>query len=234
MRTSRLLVAAAVVLVAFAARAESTTPPRNLGQAGLALDLSLWRFDGSTWAAADASGLDVVDLGDGWYRVEDLPNAAGAEAYQLGLALAGAPERVLAEYAWGAQPGQRIVWRQQVRLQDPRVFKRGDTHGAVSLEVLSGLPADVAGAAATFTLYAPSTGTAVFSGRPASVESVVFDATSGSWGATLVYDLAAGDLAATGRYLGEFTLCYTPGSCHTLPADNTLELRVLGDFDGVP
>lgn len=232
--TKLRLVLIAALLAAIPAAAEEVSLPVNLGAPGLSLQLRLWHWDGAAWAPASTSGVTVSDLGTGEYVVAGLPAALGTDRYELVLAAAGDPAQGLATYSYGARPAQRIVWRSQIEsASSPRLFKRHDTHGAVELKVLSGLPADVATAMVTFTLWNPATGTALFAGRPAQVADVVEDMASGSWGATLVYPLAAGDLATAGRYLGEFTICYAPGECHTLPSDNSLEIRVLVDFDGL-
>lgn len=224
----------AVFLLASVAAAAEVSLPVNLGQAGLTLQPRLWKWDGSAWSQAAIGGITVSDLGTGEYVVSGLPTATGEERYELVVAAAADPELGLASYGYGARPGQRIVWRSQIdTASSPRFFKRNDTHGAIALRVLSGLPAEIASATITFALWSPTTGTALFSGRPAQVADVVEDMASGSWGATLVYDLAPGDLAAAGKLKGEFTVCYSPGECHTLPPDNSLELQVLVDFDGM-
>ncbi len=230
----RLLVALCAAVALAGPAAAEVSLPVNLGVTGLSLQARLWRWDGSAWAQASPSGITTVDLGTGEYLATGLPTATGSDRYELVLAAAGDPAQGLATYSWGARPAQRIVWRSQIdSASSPRAFKRHDTHGSVALRILSGLPADIESAEVTFTLWNPATGAAVFAGRAAQVAEVVEDMASGSWGATLVYDLAPGDLATAGRYLGEFTVCYSPGQCHTLPNDNSLELRVLVDFDGL-
>jgi hypothetical protein len=232
-RELHLKLALAALLLTPGLRGE-VSQPVNLGGPGLAVELRLWRWDGAAWTSASNAGLTVSDLGTGEYVVAGLPTASGADRYELVVAAAATPELGLASYSYGARPAQRIVWQSQIAsASSPRLFKRHDTHGAVALKVLSGLPEEIASAAVTFALWNPATGVAIFAGRPAQVADVVEDTASGSSGATLVYVLAPGDLAAAGRYLGEFTVCYAPGNCHTLPPDNSLELRVVVDFDGM-
>jgi hypothetical protein len=231
-RRFRTVVLALVLVVTGTAVAEVSLPV-NLGQTGLTLQPRLWKWNGSAWSLASGSGIAVSDLGTGEYVFSGLPTAAGEERYELVVTAAAEPALGLASYSYGARPGQRIVWRSQIESgSSPRLFKRNDTHGAIALKILAGLPADIETSAITFALWNPVTGTAVFAGRPAQVADVVQDAASGTWGATLIYDLALSDLATAGKYLGEFTVCYSPGQCHTLPPDNSLELRVMVDFDG--
>lgn len=212
-----------------------TTPPVNLGAAGLTLELRLWQYDGSTWAAASTAGLSVDDLTTGEYTVDGLPTATGDERYLLVVASAADEASALAEYTYGAVPGQRIVWRQEVELPpQPLTFKRNDTYGSVSVVIRRRLPAAACEPETTvvFTLINQATSVVAVDAATAELSDCELDATTSTYGATLTYDWQAGDLAAAGSYLGEFTVCYAVGSCHTLPADNRLLLRVLPDFDG--
>ena len=217
------------------ARGEAA-PPVNLGAPGLTLQVRLYRFTAATgWQLADASAVTLTDLGSGDYLADGLPDAAGDERYRLLLAEAGELTRALAGYTYGAPPQQRIVWRQVLEPTPVTLRKRGDTHGALSLQVRSGLPASIADPATTvtFTLWSTATRAAVFTGRPAAASNVVLDATSGTHGATLAYDLSAGDLDTAGVYLGEFTVTFPDGSVLTLPATDQLRVRVVQDFDGI-
>jgi hypothetical protein len=210
-------------------------PPVNLGAAGLTVQARLWLWDGTSWEAASVDGLTITDLGTGEYTVAGLPTATGDERYTLQLATAAAPAAALAEYTYGAVPGQRIVWRQELELPpQPLTFKRHDTYGSVSVVIRRRLPAAACEPETTvaFTLINQATSAVAVDAATAELSNCELDATTSTYGATLTYDWQAGDLAAAGSYLGEFTVCYAVGSCHTLPADNRLLLRVLPDFDG--
>lgn len=235
---------AAVALVAVLAAlwppaplaAAEQTRPLALGSAGLTLDLTLWTqaSPGAQWTEASTAGVTVSELGGGGYVVGNLPTATGTVRYALWVALASAPNDVLAEAHWGAQPGTRIVWRQELSLPpQPLVFKVDDTYGSIALQVLRRLPAAACEptTTATFSAWSLTAGAALFTGRAATISDCALEANTSTYGATLTYDLQSGDTAASGRYLGEFTLCYAVDSCHTLPADNRLEWRVVEDFD---
>jgi hypothetical protein len=213
--------------------------PTNLGAEGLTLDLRLYQWDGVEWAPVDSSGVTPVELGDGDYLFTGLPLATGLERYRLIVATAGDPASGLREYVYGARPGERITWRGAIALPDqPRLFKVGDTAGSVSLTIESGLPSTIGDGATTATarLLAIPTSTVVFTGRAATISGVVFHQPTASWGATLSYDVAALDFAVAGLHRAEFLVCYLgdPEECHTLPADNILELHVRDQLGGPP
>ncbi len=240
-RVAVLLAAAALMIAALisvslvaAPAAAADSPPVNLGAEGLTPGLRVLKAsDVSPWADVDPGSAVVVEIGAGDYYVAGLPDAVGRERYFVVMTSAGDPNRALATYVYGAKPGQRIVWRSDIVLPArPRTFKQGDSFGAVELRVNSGLPVDISDGAtvATFQLYDPSDDVVLFSGRAAVISDVTQDATSGSWGASLIYDLQAGDLDVAGTLLGEFRICYPSGACHTLPTTPALELVVLEAF----
>lgn len=225
------LLGAALLLAWNAAAQAVTTDPVALGAEGLDLELSLLAWDGVEWA--DASGdleeSTIIDEGGGWYVVTGLPLATGTARYALAIATEADPLTALASYTYGAAPGARITWRQELELPpQPIVFKVGQTFGSIGLDVLRRLPAAVCEGPTVATFYAWSidSGAAAFSGA-AEISDCALDSTTGTYGATLTYDLAAGDTSASGRYRGEFWVCYSETACHPLPADNRLEWRVL-------
>lgn len=229
-RLRRLLSVVALALIQVSAHAV-TTDPIPLGAEGLSLELSLLAWDGATWedAAAELAESTIEDVGGGWYVISGLPLAAGVERYALSVATAADPDVALAHYTYGAHPGTRITWRQELELPaQPLTFKVGDSYGSISVTVLRRLPAAACEVATVATFYAWSidTGAAAFNGA-AEISDCALDSTTGTYGATLTYDLADGDTDTAGRYRGEFTLCYSETSCHTLPSDNRLEWRVL-------
>lgn len=222
--------------LAAAQLAAVSTPPINLGATDLDLELRLWLYDGSTWEAASVGDLTVEDLATGEYTVLGLPTATGSERYSLHIATEADPDVALASYSYGATPGQRIVWRQELVLpSQPTTFKVGDSYGAVQLQVVRRLPAAACEAETTltFALYSLATGAAIFSEREAEISDCELDSTTSTYGALLTYDLESGDTATAGEFLGEFRICYSPTSCHTLPADNRLAVTITPAW-GVP
>lgn len=239
----RLVVAAVLGIAVLAlawlyaepAHADEVTPPVNLGSAGLTLDLRLWHYTAGAWSAASTSGITCTDLDTGEYVCEGLPTATGSERYTLLLAADTDPEAALAEYAYGAVPGQQLVWRQEIVLPStPLVFKQHDTYGTLSLDVTRGLPSAACDGDTTATVAVWDVGgeAALFSGRAATITNCVTDVPTGTKGARLSYDWAAGGLETAGDRQAEFTICYSVDSCHTLPANNKLAFRVVPDFDG--
>jgi hypothetical protein len=227
------LVLATALALAPPAAATEQTPPVALGGSSLSLSLSLWKqaAPGSSWTSQSTGSVTTTELAGGKYVFGALPTATGTERYALYVALAAAPDAALYSTIWGAVPGTRIVWRQELEPPaQPLVFKRGDTFGAISLHVLRRLPAEACSATVTFAAWSVGTGAEAWSGRAATVSDCTLDSTTGTYGATFTYDLASGDTATVGRYLGEFKLCYSPSSCHTLPADNRLEWKVVDRF----
>ena len=236
-----LVVALALVLgplacgLATPASASEVTPPVNLGAAGLTLEMRLWHYASGAWSSASTSGITCTDLTTGEYSCAGLPTATGSERYTLLLADESAPEAALAEYAYGATPGTRIVWRQEIDIpSSTNVYKQHDTAGSVSIVIRRNLPAAIASGdtIATFALWSLTTGELVFGGHEAEISDDVLDQTTGTHGATLTYDWVNGGLETAGQYLGEFTVCYSGGTCQTLPSDNRLTVKVLPDFDG--
>lgn len=217
-----------LLLLLAAPAAAKTTPPVNLCDAGLTVELRLWEWDGSSWSSAATAGATVTDLGTGEYYVSDLPDATGETIYQLWISSDEVPEIALASFTWAKEPAAQLVWRADLDRPAPLVFKEGDTFGSIQLTVLSGLPSEIGdvGTTATFTLYDPSAGAPIFSDQAATIANVVLEAETNTWGADLIYDLEAGDLDTPGDLIGEFTVCYG-AECHTLPADDTLEITVL-------
>lgn len=239
----RELAAAAIVLLAVCAfevlspaHATEATPPLALGASGLTLHLDLLAQSapGGSWTAQDTDDLTISDLANGEYVIGGLPTASGTTRYHLAVSLDGDPERHLATTTYGAAPGTRILWRQELQLPpQPVTFKRGDTYGSIALQVIRRLPAAACApeTTATFSAWSIGGGATAWSGRTATISDCALEATTGTYGATLTYDLQSGDTATAGRYLGEFKICYSLGSCHTLPADNRLEWRVVEAFD---
>ncbi len=206
--------------------------PVNLGAEGLALELRLHHWDGTEWAEVDSSGIVTAEIADGDYLFTGLPSATGAERYKLIVATAAAPAVGLAAYVYGARPGETIVWHPSAIAQPPApsLWKVGDTAGSVQLTVRYGLPATVGDGATTATarLYDTVEGEVVFTGRAATITGVTFDEVTASWGATFAYAVAAGDFDSAGLHRAEFTVCYLGAAedCHTLPANDVLELHV--------
>lgn len=225
----------ACLLVAPLAAVESD--PVNLGAEGLSLSLRLQKWsespecvDDGSWCDEAVDDLDVYDLGDGSYTVDGLPLATGTDRYLLTVALASDPDRALQSYSYGATPGTRTVWREEIDLPgSPLTFKVGDDAGSISLVVLRRLPAAVCEpeTTATFTLAPAGGGAAVIDEAAAVLSDCEYDATTDSYGVTATYDLESGDLDTAGRYLGEFTLTYDGGEVQTLPAGNTLTVTVV-------
>ena len=233
MRTATL--ALLLALAAFPLAAE-ITPPVNLGASGMTLSLRLWKWtEAGGWAAQSVVGLTAADLPTGEYTVYDLPTATDAARSALFVAESASPAVGLAAYHYGASPGQRIVWRHLVDLGEiPLIFKQHDTHGAINLDITSGLVEDIGDPSTTvaFALWNPTSGAVVFSGRAGTISNVALDASSGTYTATFSYDLQATDLDNAGVFFGEFTVTFPDATKLTLPANNTLRITVTEDFDG--
>lgn len=232
----QLLTLSCAFLLAASLAATEVSTPTNLGAASLTPSVRIWKWtEALGWASASAAGVTVEELGSGDYYLAGLPTATDATRYLAVVYDSGTPAEALAVYGWGASPGQRIVWRHLVDLGDtPLVFKQHDTHGDITLDVTSGLVEDIGDPSTTvaFALWSPTTGAVVFSGRAGSIENVALDSTSGTYSATLVYDLQDGDLDTAGTFLGEFTVTFPDATTLTLPSNNTLRLTVREDFDG--
>lgn len=232
---SWLLLAAVIAAPAFAT---ITSAPVQLGATGLSLTVGLLSWDEDApddWTTASTAGVTVEDLGGGQYLVHGLPAATGTDRYAVTVYVTGDTARGLQSYVYGAQPGQRVVWREELALPNtPLVFKEDDTAGSVSLVVLRRLPAAACagGTAVTFSAALAQTNAALFSNRAAVLSDCALDATTGTYGATLTYDIQSGDLATPGKYLGEFKVCYSLGSCQTLPSDNRLGWTVTKRLGG--
>ena len=224
---------AILILLVSAPCAGLVTPPVVLCEAGLTLDLRLLHYtDADGWQITDTGAAAVVELVDGTYVVKGLPAAVGSDRYQLGL-VNPVIGLTIATYSWGARPGERLVWRYDLVLpEQPRIYKEGDSYGAIALEIRSGLTPAIADPTTTvsFRLWDPVGDLIVVADQPAIIADVVVEQATQSYGATLLYELAPGDLDATGRLIGEFRICYGVGGadgCHTLPSDDTLVVLVL-------
>ena len=114
----------------------------------------------------------------------------------------------------------------------PIVHKQHDTHGSIALTVESGLVSGIQAATTTFALWDIEAEAKLFSGRSADILSPVLNPDTGDWGCVLSYDLQAGDLDKIGRFVGEWEITYSDSTKHTVPADNSLRIEVIGDFDG--
>lgn len=230
-RRGLLGLALALLLASPAAAIESEV--FSLGQTGLSLTVRLRKWTEATGLWADVSGapltgIDVVDEGNGEYSLADLPAATGTDRYAATVALTSDATRGLLTYTYGARPGVRLVWQEEIALpSSPLVFRRGDSFGALSLVVTRGLPEAACDATATMDAASQQTNAALFSDRAATVTNCELDATSGTYGATITADLTAGDLDTVGRYAATATLCYEPGSCQTLPGANLLRFEVV-------
>ena len=210
------------------------TPPISLCDQVQAPGIVLYRAtDTVSWSPVSTSGVDVSAIGGSEWIVTGLPDAAGDERYQAVLTSALDATVRLASYSYGARPGERIVFRQAIKLPDsPITIKEGDTHGDLALEVLYGLPSDIGnpGTTVTASLLRLADASVIFADRAATISGVVQDAGSGTYGATLSYQVAPGDTDLPGDHVLEFTVCYDVDQCHTLPADDTLAVRIVPAF----
>jgi hypothetical protein len=231
-RLSRIfgLVVALLLLAATTAEATITSSPVDLGTAGLTVTVGLRHWQESapnSWPTASTAGVTVNDLTGGLYTVSGLPVATGTDRYAVTLTAGGTS---LFTYSYGAQPGVRVVWQEELALPAaPTTFKAGDTTGSISLVVSRRLPAAACdpGTTATFTAASQSGGAAIITDGAATISNCALDATTTTYGATFTYDIQAGDLATVGKYLGEFQICYSPTSCQTLPSDNRLRFEIV-------
>lgn len=223
------------LLLAVAAGATSTSAPVDLGTAGLDVDVTLLRWQEGApdaWPEVSAAGVTVNDLGGGLYTVSGLPLATGLDRYAVRLSAGGVG---LFTYSYGAQPGVRIVWQQELALPAAvTIFKQGDTVGSLSLAVLRRLPAAACEPETELTVTAANTqtGAALFTDRAAVISNCSLDATTGTYGALFTYDLQAGDTATVAKYAAEFKICYSPTSCQTLPSDGRLRFEVVRRLGG--
>jgi len=234
-RRAGALLAALLLSLPLAANATITSSPVDLGAEGLSVTVTLLRWQESApddWTSASAAGVTTSDLGGGLYTVSGLPAATGTDRYAVQLSAGGVG---LQTYTYGAQPGTRIVWQQELDLPSaPTIFKQGDTFAALSLVVKRRLPAAACEPETTATVTAANaqTGAALFTDQAATITDCVLDATTGTYGATLGYDMQAGDLDTVGKYAAEFKLCYSPSSCQTVPTDGRLQFSVVKRLGG--
>lgn len=207
------------------------SPIFNAEATGLTLVPYLYNADDrdSAWAAASTSGVSVVELAHGNYYVSGLPEAAGRERYHLIVAASGTPNVGVFGWQYGAVPGESVVHRVVTEIPDaPREFRQGDTHGTIALVVTSGLP-EAIGDAETGVTWSQSAKDSddVLTERSASIGSVAEDTATGTWGATLTYDLEADSLANEGLHYGLFVVTYPDGTIQTLPSTDSLTFNVL-------
>ena len=233
----RLTGIGALLLACALPAAAIESDPVNLGATGLSLSVSLlqWNEETGEWDEVDASAVTVVEEGDGSYSLDDLPAATGTDRYAATIALAAEPNRGLFTYPYGAQPGTRLVWQQEITLpSQPVVFKQDDTFGSISMVVVRNLPEEACEpeTAVTFSAENAQTRVALFTDRAATISDCEEDVTTGSYGLTATYDLQAGDTETVAKYIGEFTICYDGGECHTLPANNILRFEVVRKVGG--
>lgn len=204
----------------------ATPPPVNLGQAGLTVEIGLDAYDAQadTWTAADASAITVTDQGDGDYQLAGLPAASGRDRYRVTVALTSDPDRDLVQMIYGALPGGQVLWMPRVTIpSQPLVFVEGDSSGTLGLTISSGLPQAITdpGTTVTLDLVPVLGGAALLDGAAATIASTWEDATTGAYGAELVYTLGAGDLPAgsAGDYRAYWTITWPtdPATQRTLP-----------------
>lgn len=229
-RRGLLGVVLALLLASPAAAIESEV--FSLGQTGLSLTVRLRKWTEATalWSDVSAAAVDVIEEGNGEYSLADLPAATGTDRYAATVALTSDATRGLLTYTYGARPGVRLVWQEEIALPSaPLVFRRGDSFGSLSLVVTRGLPAAACDVGTTATMDAAllQTNAALFSDRAATITNCELDATSGTYGATITADIIAADLDTAGKYAATATLCYTPTSCQTLPGANLLRFEVV-------
>lgn len=211
------------------------TPPFNLGTAGRSLVLRLWLQHAGGTTAADVSGATIADLTTGEYIVSSLPEAVGSDSYSLVIADASDPAAALYLFTWGGYPIP-IVFRQQFSYpQDPQTIKQSDSFGSLALIVKNGLPSAISSATASFTLWSESASSAVFNNHTAVISGVLFDATSGTYGCTLIYTLSAdgSDTELPGRYRGQFTITFPGGTKINIPSDDSMVILINAVFGGV-
>ena len=131
-------------------------------------------------------------------------------------------------------PGERIVYQLVSSIPtQPRIFKRGDTHGSITLVVTQGLPSTISDLATTavFGMRPLNSSTATLTLRPSVISNVTDHAASGTKGATFEYVIEATTLATSGRYLGEFTITFPDATKQTVPTDDSLTFLVKEDVD---
>jgi len=222
------------LLLAVSAGATSTSSPVDLGAEGLDVDVTLLRWQESSpnaWPEVSAAGLTVNDLGGGLYTVSGLPLATGLDRYAVRLSAGGVGLQV---YTYGAQPGVRLVWREELDLPaSPSIFKQNDTRAALSLTIRRRLPAAACEpeTTATFTAASATTGAVLFSDRAAVISDCVFDSTTSSYGLTATTDMN-GALGTVGKFVAEVRICYGDGSCQTVPAGGSLTFTVVKRLGG--
>lgn len=226
----------ALALGAFAGPlAAIESPPFALGQTGLSLTVRLRQWTEATglWADVSPHSVTVTEEGSGEYSLADLPAATGSNRYAATVAITSDATRGLFTYQYGAQPGTRLVWREEIALpSQPLIFRRGDSYGSLALTITRGLPEGACDATATMDAANSRTGAMLFSDRAATITNCEEDVTTGTFGATITADLTAGDLDEAGQFLATATLCYEVDSCQTLPGANSLRFEVvrrLGD-----
>jgi hypothetical protein len=213
------------------------SPPFALGSTGLTLTVRLRQWTEATglWADVSPHTVTVTEEGSGEYSLANLPAATGTNRYAATVALSSDATRGLASYVYGATPGVRLVWQEEIALpSSPLVFRRGDSFGSLSLVVTRGLPAAACDPETTATMDAANlqTNADLFENRAATITNCELDATTGTYGATITSDLIAADLDTVGRFAATATLCYEVASCQTLPGANLLRfevVRALGD-----
>ncbi len=222
-------------LLPLSGSAEVISKTFNLGATGYVvgdLSFNMRKWNGTAWEAASSAGLTLNDELAGDYTIGTLPDAIASERYSVTVAWAASPNVGLWTYHYGADPGTRIIYREEITPpSEPRVFKQHDTYGAITVVVTRGLPSAISTATATFTLRDRSDNTTPTLDQAAVISNVSLDVNSGTYGANFTYDLVAPDLDEDGTYLGEFEITYADTTKQTVPVDDRLMVTVLPDYN---
>jgi hypothetical protein len=199
----------------------------NIGAEGLDLAVRLRQVTAAGEASVLPAG-DVVisELGDGDYMLSGLPDAGGTDRVSVFVFIASEPARALYSYDYGAEPGTTVIFRQEVAAVTGSTLVEDDTFGTVQVVVRSGLPSNIGSGTATFSASNSDTGAAIVSTRPAVISNVVQDVSTGSWGATLTYQVEAAVTANPLTLDAEFRVTLPGGATLTLPQQQTLRITV--------
>ena len=193
------------------------------------LGLRVWRRTASAVMTAAVSGSGwFLDLGTGEFAIDLtlLPQRQLADIDLSAVVFStfdSATPLIVVPY--GSEVAAPVLVVPQIAFPAHRPFRVGDSLGFLLLQVLSGLPDGIPDSIATFTLFSLELSEPVFTNRPASVSGITLG-DSGTFGATLGYQLESGDLGVQGRYIGLFTISFPDGSQLSLPADDSMTITV--------
>ncbi len=230
----------AMVTVVYASQAGADpdySAPFALGQPGRPdLAIRVWEHTATAIIARslpDSTITDlIVDLGTGEWclNFQHLPVAVPGDLCLTAIVYSTADSTLPALMAISyGQPATVVdhvpVYSPELNIPTPFAFCQNDTYGQIWLQVMSGLPPEIAAASATFSLFMNSAGADVITAAAAVISDIDLT-TDGTYGCVITYTLLPGDLSASDSGFGRFRITFPDGTTLELPAPAALRVRI--------